>query len=169
MLNDFEKSKNDNSLQTHFGAFADSEQLGYCYLFYVRNTQQEISEGNEYSLHIKWDTSRKGSYAGCWADLNHLNLVSFNYLTFYVKGLKGGEKFKVGLRGKKDSDSETKIPINDVLTRGVTTEWQRVVIPLKQFKNIELWSDVNIFSISFEHLFESGKGAILIDEIAFER
>jgi hypothetical protein len=169
MLNDFEKSKSDNSLRTHFGAFADSKNLGYCYLFYEKNTPQEILRGNEYSLQIKWDTTKKGAYGGCWADLNHLNLESFNYLTFYVKGLKGGEKFKVGLRGKNDADSETKIPINDVLTKGVTTEWQKVVIPLKQFKDIQVWSDVNIFSISFEHAFESGKGAILIDEIAFEK
>jgi len=112
IVNNFEKSSNNNALHADFSAFADNKNLGYCYLFYVKNTQQEMLKGNEYSLQIKWDTTKKGAYGGCWADLKHLNLESFNYLTFYVKGLKGGENFKIDLRGRSDAPSETKFLIN---------------------------------------------------------
>ncbi|MFH1702234.1 MAG: hypothetical protein ABIB41_02220 [Nitrospirota bacterium] len=168
IVDNFENGKH-NSLGGNSGAFADNKDLGYCYLFYVQNKQKEIFGESKYSLCIQWDTSKEGAYGGYWTDLKHLNLEGFNYLTFYVKGSKGGEKFKIGLRDKLNSNYETKILINEVLIKGVTTEWQRVIITLKRFEAIQDWRDVNIFSINFEYAFGSEKGLILVDEIAFEK
>lgn len=169
IVDNFEKPGKTNLLGGEFGAFNDKSALGYCYLFFVENKEKEVPEGNRYSLYLQWDTSKEGAYGGFWTDLKHVNLEGINYVTFHVKGAKGGEKFKVGLRGKREDTYETKILIQDVLSGGVTTQWQKVVIPLKQFKAVQDWSDVNLFSISFEYAFGSGKGAIVIDEIAFEK
>ncbi|OGW12626.1 MAG: hypothetical protein A3G93_13305 [Nitrospinae bacterium RIFCSPLOWO2_12_FULL_45_22] len=169
LVDNFEKPGKHNSLGHDFGAFSDQKNLGHCYLFFSQDKQKESLNESKYSLYIQWDTAKEGSYGGYWSDLRHLNLESFNYLSFYVKGVKGGEKFKVGLRGKVDATYETKILINEALKEGVTVEWQRATIPLKWFKAIQNWGDVNMLSINFEYTFGSGSGAILIDDIVFEK
>jgi hypothetical protein len=169
IVDNFESPGKQNFLGGDLGAFSDPKILGSCYLFFLENKQKDVSSNNKYSLYIQWDTSKEGAYGGYWTDLKHLNLENFNYLTFYVKGLKGGENFKVGLRGKADTAYETKILINKALKKGATTEWQKVTIPLQWFEAIQDWRDINIFSINFEHAFGSGKGAILVDDIAFEK
>jgi hypothetical protein len=169
LVDNFEKPGSKNSLGGDFGAFADQDGLGYCYLFFVENKEGAKSGNNRYSLFIQWDTSKKGAYSGYWSDLKHSNLEDFNYLSFMVKGTKGGEIFKVGLRGPKDATYESKILMTDILSQGVTTEWKKVLIPLKQFTSIEDWKDINIFSINFENAFGSGKGSIIIDNITFEK
>lgn len=169
IVDNFEKPGKQNSLGGDFGAFADDKKLGHCYLFFIQNKEKDKLGESKYSLYLQWDTSKEGAYGGYWTNLKHLNLEDFNYVSFYVKGVKGGEKFKVGLRGKLDSTYETKMLIDKALKKGVTTEWQKVTIPLKWFKAIQDWYDVNIFSINFEHAFGSEKGAILVDEIIFEK
>lgn len=86
-----------------------------------------------------------------------------------MRGLQGGERFAVGLRGRLDAPHETKIPMQDVLPGGVSTEWRHARIPLRAFVAIQDWNDVNVLSLSFEAAFGSRAGAVLIDEVAFER
>jgi hypothetical protein len=169
MVDNFEKPGNRNSLGGSFGAFADKDGLGSCYLFFIQNKQKDVLGDSKYSLYVQWDTSKKGAYGGYWTELKHLNLENYNYLTFYVKGTKGGEEFKVGLRGKLDETYETKILISDVLGKKISTEWQKVIIPLTMFKTMQDRKDVNMFSINFEYVFGSGSGALLIDDITFEK
>jgi hypothetical protein len=169
IVDDFEKPGKRNSRGGDFGAFADDKSLGHCYLFFFQNKEDNALGGSKYSLYIEWDTTKEGAYGGYWTDLKHLNLEEFNYLTFFVKGMKGGEVFKVGLRGPLNSTYETKTLILQALNKGVEVKWQKVMIPLKWFGAVMNWSDVNILSINFENAFGSGKGAILIDEIAFEK
>ncbi|MBA4368071.1 MAG: hypothetical protein C0403_10600 [Desulfobacterium sp.] len=169
IVDNFEKPGKKNSRDGDFGAFSDPKSLGRCYLFFFQNKEKDIQVTSEYALYIEWDTSKAGAYGGYWTDLKHLNIENHGHLSFYVKGLKGGEKFKVGLRGSVNSTYEKKILINRVLKNGVTTEWQKVNIPLKWFGAIDDWGDVNMLSINFENAFDSGKGAILIDEITFEK
>ena len=127
----------------------------------------EIGEG--YSLLLQWDTSKPGAYAGYWQELRHMNLDDYNLLTFYIKGSKGGEVLKVGLRGKRDAAYESKIFLHDALKTGITTDWQKILIPLGWFRAVESWSDVSVFSLNFENAFGSGKGQVFVDDIAFER
>jgi hypothetical protein len=169
MVDNFEIPGNRNSLGGSFGAFADKEGLGHCYLFFTKNKQKDVLGDSKYSLYIQWDTSTNGAYGGYWTELKHLNLENFNYLTFYAKGIKGGEEFKVGLRGKLDETYETKILISELLGRKLSTQWQKVIIPLSMFQALTNRKDVNILSFNFEHAFTSGKGSVLIDEIAFEK
>jgi hypothetical protein len=167
-VDDFEKLGGHNRLGGDSGAFSDPEGRGGCYVFPHTRAEQVFGEKGT-SLYIQWDTAKQGAYAGYWTNLNHLNVEGFNYLTFYVKGMQGGEKFKIGLRGKFEETYETKILVEEALKMGVSQEWKKVVLPLKWFKAVEDWKDVTIFSINFEHAFGSGRGAVLLDEIAFEK
>lgn len=169
VVDDFEKPGKKNSLGGDFGAFSDKEGLGHCYLFFSENKGSTALTQGHYALYIQWDTSKDGAFGGYWTELKHLNLESYNYVSFYVKGLKGGEVFKVGLRGPVNSSFETKVEITKALKSGITTDWQKVTIPLKWFSAVEKWDDVNVFSINFEKAFGSEKGAILLDDIAFEQ
>ena len=169
VIDNFEKPGKQNLLGGDFGAFADQKNLGQCYLFFTQNKGKDVLNKSKYFLYIQWDTSKEGAYGGYWSKLGNLNLEDYNYVSFYVKGFYGGEVFKVGLRGSLGATTETKILITEILSKGVTTEWQKVTIPLKCFKAIEDWHDVNIFSINFEQTFGSEKGSISIDDIIFEK
>lgn len=155
------------SAKAPYGAFADDNSLGQCYVFF-EDDKDDVLSGGGFSLLLQWDTSQPGAYAGYWQELSSLNLSDHNFLTFFIKGSKGGEILKVGLRGKRDS-YESKIFVHEALRTGVTTNWQKIVIPLGWFQAVESWSDVSVFSLNFEHAFGSGKGQILVDEIAFEK
>lgn len=169
IVDNFEKPGKKNCRNGDFGAFSDPKSLGRCYLFFFQNKEKNVLGESKYSLYIEWDTSKKGAYGGFWTDLKHLNIEEYNSVSFWVKGLKGKEKFKVGLRGGLDSTYETKTLIDRALKNGVTTAWQKVTFPLKWFGAVQDWRDVNMLSINFENAFGSEKGAILIDEIAFEK
>jgi hypothetical protein len=167
LVDNFERPGPGNGLDKSTGAFSDPGGLGNCYVFFTAMKDQALGEKG-HSLYVKWDTSKPGSWGGYWTDLGHLDLQGIAKLTFYVKGLRGKERFKVGLRGEYQAKYETKLLINDVLPDGITTEWQKVAIPLRSFKAVPKWNDVNILSFSFENAFGSDRGAILIDEISFE-
>ncbi len=168
IVDDFEKPGNKNSLGGDFGAFADPKGIGQCYLFFSQIKDGPQPLRSKYALYIQWDTSQPGAYGGYWSKLMHLDLEQVNYLTFAVKGSRGGEKFKVGLRGNVDATQETKVHIDKALPGGVTTQWQQVKIPLKWFKVIDSWSSVSVLSINFENAFGSQSGAMWIDDIAFK-
>ena len=168
LVDDFERPGSQNRLGGNSGAFSDSKGLGSCYVFPVTNPDQTFGRKGT-SLPVQWDTAKAGSFAGYWSNLQHLNLEQFNYLTFQLRGLAGGEKFKIGLRGKADDTYETKVLIDDAVKEGTTKEWKKVVMPLKWFKSVQDWKDVSVVSINFEQAFGSDRGAILIDDIAFEK
>ena len=169
LIENYDKPKSLNPKEEYlYGAFADENSLGTCYVFFYGGSEK-VFGGKGYSLHLQWDTSKPGAYGGYWNKLMHINLQDYNYLTFYIRGFKGGERLKIGLRGQSDAYYESKIHINEALKTGITTEWQKVIIPLNWFKAIETWRDVSIFSINFEYNYGSGKGEILVDEIAFEK
>jgi hypothetical protein len=168
LVDNFEAAGPENALGNRSGAYADPKALGYCYSFFTAR-QDQIWSGKGHSLYLKFDTSRPGAWAGYWMDLGHADLTEYKFLTFYLKGLQGGELFKIGLRGKRETDSETKLLVSEILAGGVTTQWQKVGIPLRLFQAVRTWEDVNILSFNFEFAEGSRSGAILIDEIAFEK
>lgn len=95
------------------------------------------------------------------------------YLTFWVKGEKGNENFKVGMADEtwdQREDSMKSDQIGAYLKAGkITTDWQQARIPLEDF-----WIDTKkIASMAF--CFESecfpeggGQGTVYIDDIQFE-
>lgn len=84
------------------------------------------------------------------------------YLIFWVKGEHGGEDFFIAMADSslfQRDDAHLAGSIGKYLRVGVTTRWQRVVVPLSDFR-------LNRMPVSFAILFKSnGKQLIWIDDI----
>ena len=122
------------------------------------------------SLRLDFDKKDKG-WCGYYTRLNHLggdsfDLSAYHKVTFRVKGESGGEDFEIKMADKKRQEtgvSGSAGQIGKFLKGGVTTEWQEVVIPLKNFGDLNL-SQMGTFTINFNKV---GEGTIYIDDLKF--
>jgi hypothetical protein len=120
----------------------------------------------------------QGGWIGYYTTLKrgdkYFNASDYKYLTFWVRGEAGGERFKVGVADKQFAmieDSAKSKPIESYLPDGkLTPRWQKAVIPFA-----DMFVDYNLvdsISINFEaDLFDADEsnGVVYIDNIAFEK
>lgn len=102
------------------------------------------------------------SYNGFYFLLNNANLKDYKYLIFYVKGdpLQGfTRKFIVELKNIDQADK--------FLVDGVSSSWQKVVIPLGMFKRIGEWRKMTELTIVFNENVTRKTGTIYLDNIYF--
>ena len=120
----------------------------------------------------------KGGWCGYYTIVKkgprkYYDASAYTYLTFWVKGAKGGENFKIGLADEvwdQREDSMKSEQIGAYLEAGkITTEWQKARIPLEDF-----WVDTKKLA-SIAVCFETecfpdggGKGTVYLDELKFE-
>lgn len=108
--------------------------------------------------------SRNPAFGGFWMRLQDLNASRFDSLAFRVKGdAKMGYTtvFKVELKDAVDQSSHYYV-------RGVTDQWQDVVIPLKDFQGIANLVRLKEFVITLEDTTASSKqGVLYFDDIRF--
>lgn len=135
------------------------------------------------SLMLKYDKQGEGGPygSGGWCGYytlvkkgaNYLDATGYKAITFYVKGSKGGENFKIGVADRhwdRVGDSVKSEDIGKYLPEGkITTEWQKATVPLDAFflDHKELGS----IAICFEtDCFPggAGKGTVYIDVLRFE-
>ncbi|MDD5067951.1 MAG: carbohydrate binding domain-containing protein, partial [bacterium] len=117
------------------------------------------------SLRITYQKAADG-WAACWTFLNSdlaagMDISSYNFLGFRVKGEKGGEMFNVNL---VDTDDHTAaFSCMKYLFSGAGTEWQQVIIPFSDmpFEAVNL---KNVKNISFDFP-RIGKGILYIDQL----
>ena len=95
--------------------------------------------------------------------LNHVNVSSKDTLSFYVKGSAGSEKPNIYLR---DIVTRGYVDIEDYVT--LTLDWQRVNIPLSDFKDNKPSLDLSDL-VEMQTIFEGEavSGTIYLDDIAF--
>lgn len=136
-----------------------------------------------YSLRLNYDVSTYASYAGYALNLNHRSVQGYNYLSFWIRGASGGEFFKVELKCRdpyalgntRDQSNRAfgRSYITDYLDSGVTTAWQKVVIPLDTFNSIDQWTNMWEMTVTFENTQLEGNGGlpktgtIYLDDIVF--
>jgi len=135
------------------------------------------------ALMIRFDKKNTGGpyESGGWCGYYTLLKVGDTYfdatpyksLTFWVKGEKGGENFKIGMADQhweQAGDSVKSEEIGTYLKAGqVTTEWQKAVIPMDAF--FVEYKEIASIAICFEgDCFPDGSGAgsVYIDELSFE-
>jgi len=138
------------------------------------------------ALKLDYDVSSSGSFTFFWMKLGPvipgsigvsktLDLSNYNYLSFWVKGAKGKEKFKVELHQDRISDGRfdfgkdisSFVYVSAYLPRGITNEWQKVVIPLKEFPAISDWSQILEMVFTFENRVGNTKGTVYVDDVLF--
>jgi len=120
----------------------------------------------------------KGGWCGYYTVLKrgdkYFDASHFTHLTFWVRGEEGQEEFQVGVADKQFGmieDSVKSKPVGSYMpSNQITTEWQKVEIPLNDmFVDYHL---VDTISINFESdLFDAEEisGTVYIDNMAFER
>jgi multiple sugar transport system permease protein len=122
------------------------------------------TEGGRF-VEVKSDTS-KGGEAIFWTRLGQ-DMRKFKTIEFDARGLSGNEKFLVGLEDVRGRYIE--VPIEKYTDGGLSTSWQRIVIPLTDFKlkniNPELREkNAENFYIKFN---KPGVDVIQIDNVKF--
>lgn len=154
VVDDFDDGVPPNNLGAPYGTFASVNPDGQASIVHVSTM---AVGGSGCSLEISYDVSTTNSYSGYWTRFHYTNkrdLSDYKYLSFYIRGEKGGELFKVQLT-TGPGGWPASVYINDYLDGGVSsTTWQKVVIPFENFVNINAlngWS--NIYELCF--VFES--------------
>ena len=148
-----------------------------------KSEEADVNGKKTKALVLKYDKKNSGGpydtggWCGYYTLLKVGNLYfdgsSFKNITFWVKGVKGDENFRVGLADRQwDSkgDSVKSGQIGQYLKDGkITTQWQKASIPLDVF--LVDMKELAAISICFEgDCFPDGKqtGTVYISEIALE-
>ena len=110
-----------------------------------------------YSVELK-----KPAFGGLWMRLRNLDSSTFDSFAFRVKGdarMGFTTVFKVEL---KDSVGQA----SSYYVRGVTDQWQNVVVPLNDFKGMANFRSLDQFVIVFEDTTATAKrGVIYVDDV----
>jgi hypothetical protein len=130
-----------------------------------------FQDHKNYSLEINYDASASGAYlwfVDCFSQDGRQDvdtLASFKYLSFWVRGAKGGEGFEIGLGRAHDPDC--RIRVNQCLKTGITQQWQKVVIPLNAINVARANISKVAIVINNAELDGLEKGTFYIDNITF--
>ncbi len=126
------------------------------------------------SLRVTVDRKDDG-FCGVWLQFfnfrskekNYFDSTKYSYLSFWVRGEKGGEEFTVKLADKDWIEQEDSLPVGTIgefLKGKVTTRWQEVVIPLKRFNLLDR-TQLGGITLDFDTI---GKHRVYIDDVAFK-
>lgn len=89
--------------------------------------------------------------AAAWLvfDFNtNIHITNYRALSFWIRGENGGETFGMDLRGTNNEEPLFRPNINNFLTNGITTNWQKVVIPTYALR--KEMSKTNIDALIFD-------------------
>jgi len=166
MIDDFDDGAKPNNIGGDLGAWdrdpADDTQR--CREYFT----SEVKCGNKgYSMKIDYDVdSPSPAYNGYWTKLQHIDVTPYKNFVLYVKGdEKDGftTQFKIELKNEKKE-------LGRYYVKGVTSEWQKVVVPLKDFVGITDFSKMTEFVVVFEDRIATDRdGAIYIDNLHFSK
>lgn len=137
---------------------------GYCNISDECNPQIAFG-GTGCSLMLEYNTPLPTSEAGMQLELEGGNLEYYSALSLWVKGVLGGEKFRLALTDSAGNKST--VVITDYLVDGASIYWQEVTIPFNAFGNIKNWNDMAGLFITFSSSL-GPQGKIYIDDIRFE-
>jgi len=102
-----------------------------------------------------------------WIPIDISDYIKNNgYLQFMVKGEKGDEDMMVNL-GIGGNRSTPHVKISDYLENNITTNWQKVMIPLTDFNHDFSENAFKVQTISFNIPWRQGKYRIYIDDLGF--
>lgn len=140
----------------------------------VSATEETFRGESGQSLKIQ-ASQKSGGFCGAWMHLfdmradpkKYFDARNYAFLSFWVKGAKGGEDFTVKMAdetwiGKEDSVAVG--PIKQFLPGGVTRDWQEVLIPLAKLDKLDR---MNMGGITFDFT-SPGETTVYIDDVSFK-
>lgn len=156
-----------NSLGGSYNAFSKEPSRARTYL----DPNHHLSASGHslrVTAHREW-----AGFCGVWFNFypavahRFFDARPYPYLSFWIKGGRPGGDFNIKLvdaKGETDEDALTTRPLHAYLPRGITTEWQKVAIPLADFPEIDPGSLVRMVLISSV----PGDFRFYLDDISFE-
>jgi hypothetical protein len=166
MVADFNSGSKPNNIGGDFGAWIKDpdDPMQGCVESFDR-TNGYGGKGNGLRL-IYSVASTKLAFGGLWMRLQNLDATRFDNLAFRVRGdtAMGYTKvFKVELKDAMDQASQHYV-------RGVTDQWQDIVIPLKDFQGMANPVRLKEFVVVIEDTTATAKqGVIYLDDVRFTR
>ncbi len=87
-------------------------------------------------------------FCGVWLDFRaasaiprqYFDAASYNYLSLWAKGQKGGEDFEIALTDEAhvgNEEARKRLSLRAYLPQGLSTSWQQVLIPLEDFGDLD--------------------------------
>jgi len=166
MIDDFDDGAKPNNIGGDLGAWErdPADETQSCREYFTSETK--VGEKG-YAMKIDYDVdSPSPAYNGYWTKLQGINVTPYKNFVFYVKGdEKDGftTQFKIELKNEKKE-------LGRYYVKGVTSDWQKVVVPLTNFVGITDFSNMTEFVIVFEDRIATDRdGAIYIDNLHFTK
>ncbi len=168
IVDDFDKGRTmgvfferSTTLGAFHGTFA--RRPSYCVI-----TKTDKEKRGKQGLGLAIDFCDVAGWCGWYTLLNDIDVTPYNALSFWVKGSEGNEKFDIGFADAKMQDLEIDAvyagPVTAFLSKGVSTTWQEVKVPLaKVGSEIDL---SRMGSLVFWFRYET-KGKIYVDDVKF--
>ncbi len=161
-VDDFEDGQDPNQLG------GSIEWHGECKLTSPGGYDSDNPYSGTYGYRLDYEVTET-CFAAWQTGLLGQDLTGYSVVVFQIKGAAGGETANVYLQNSSTQrdyvDIEIYLPMP---TNEITTDWQKVSIPLSDFEQdgiVDL-TNVNWFQIVFE--WEDISGTVYIDDIRFE-
>lgn len=183
LVNEFGAGTGANVLGGSQGG--DGEAPGLCY----PNPHYTVSSATGMtgeSLKLDFDVRAPGSFTFYWMKLGPkttdmggtatLDLSGKKYLSFWVRGKEGRERFKVEIHQDADADGlftagkdiSGHVYVDSYLKKGIEKDWTKVCIPLADIRRITDWSKIIEIVFTFEnHANLLKSGTVYVDDIVF--
>ena len=169
VIADFDRG-NQNNLGGYFNKFERSPSKAT-----VDLTRSVFFGDSGKSLEITAQKENEG-FCGAWIhffdfrseERKYFNASPYGYLSFQVRGERGGEEFSVKIADKRFIEIEDSMsvgPIGKFLPNGVTKDWQEVLVPLNRLANID---KTKLGGLTFD--FDSpGNHTVYIDNVVLKK
>lgn len=105
-------------------------------------------------------------YPGSESPVRYVDASAYRYLSFWIKGEKGGEDVDITLKDstwRAHEDSNPTRPLHAYLPQGASTGWQQVRIPLRDFQGLDA---TKLFNLVFV-ITREGDHRFYVDDIGF--
>ncbi len=187
VVNTFDMGLNFNNLGGRQGGDQEAPGLLFPGIHYISSEMGGGPTG-EY-LKLVYDVRAAGSFSFYWMKVGQplgtglgeslpLNLSSYDYLGFWVRGEQGQERFKIEIHQDTDDDGQytsgkdisSSVYIDHYLKSGIQKKWGKAYVPLKEFQVITDWSKILEIVITFENSANLQKvSSVDLDDIVFGR
>ncbi len=162
-----------NSLQNRYSGYRNTYQKSPSVAVATRGADARFGHDGM-GMRVTADRKAMG-YCGVWIHFfdvrapqhQYFDASDFEFLSFWVKGAVGGERFKIKLADDiwiAKEDSVTIGNIREYLPDGVTTRWQQVKVPLDEKFGVN-FKQLGGLTLDFD---TPGRFTIFIDQIEFQ-
>ena len=166
---DFDRGEKPNLISGDYGSWNRTQwdRTQFCNEDFVTDPQIVYGgRGCSLSLYYDVDSPNPPVYNGFWMRLERIDITPWKYLSFYIRGDKEhGYTSTFDIQIKNIQGKLASFTIE-----GVTSEWRRIIVPLKEINNAADFSETYELLLVFDERYVTEKeGRIFLDEFYLYR